>query len=258
MKPCIPEGTLRLSRPQRSVTRLLMILALLSVVGWGGASAQAAPVATPILGSVDRAIPLSDEADAPVDAGVIQLSPVMPLAELAAVQDSATEVATDFAATYEDSSTPAANPVLMRLYRFITSYNKAIGASEAALIAQAMMEYGNYYGVDARLLLGVAAVESSFRRNAISSAGAIGLGQLKPATAQWLGVANPYDPVQNIGGMARYLNYLIRRYQGDLDAAISAYFQGQGFVDKNGITDKCKDYLYRVNAILHRYHQTTF
>ncbi len=141
------------------------------------------------------------------------------------------------------------------LTQYIMGYNRNLSREQANLMAEAILAFSKYYQVDFRLITGVISVESSFRTDAISSSGAIGLGQLKPATAQWLGVANPYDPIENISGMSRYLSYLINKYNGNLDQAVSAYYQGPGATDRNGITDNAKGYLYRVNDALARCKQ---
>lgn len=54
-------------------------------------------------------------------------------------------------------------------------------------------------------------VESAYRQDAVSSAGAIGLGQLMPATARDLGV-DPRDPLQNLDGSARYLAMMLETF----------------------------------------------
>ena len=59
--------------------------------------------------------------------------------------------------------------------------------------------------MDSALLKAVAKVESDFTPDVVSSAGAVGIMQLMPGTAQSLGVSDPYDPKQNILGGARYL-----------------------------------------------------
>jgi soluble lytic murein transglycosylase-like protein len=141
------------------------------------------------------------------------------------------------------------------LTQYIMGYNRSLSREQANLMAEAILAFSKYYQVDFRLITGVISVESSFRTDAISSSGAIGLGQLKPATAQWLGVGNPYDPIENISGMSRYLSYLINKYNGNLDQAVSAYYQGPGATDRNGITDNAKGYLYRVNDALARCKQ---
>jgi soluble lytic murein transglycosylase-like protein len=135
----------------------------------------------------------------------------------------------------------------------ILTYNKALGWDVAHLLAESIVQISQAHALDYRLLAGVIAVESSFRPDAVSSSGAIGLGQLKPSTAQWLGISNPFDPLENMVGVSRYLRFLINRYNGDLDSALSAYFQGQGTIDRNGITQACVPYLTKINDVIHRF-----
>ena len=80
-------------------------------------------------------------------------------------------------------------------------------------------------GIDPQLLTAVVWTESDFVPDAVSHAGAIGLAQLMPATADMLGV-NPNDPEQNLMGGARYLSDMIDRYDGRLDLALAAYNAG--------------------------------
>ena len=89
----------------------------------------------------------------------------------------------------------------------IARYNRALLPAEITQMSQAIHLFSNAYGLDPHLLASLVAVESSFRPMAISRTGAVGLGQLKPDTAKWLGVENPYDPVQNISGVAKYLHF---------------------------------------------------
>jgi soluble lytic murein transglycosylase-like protein len=89
-------------------------------------------------------------------------------------------------------------------------------------------------GVDPSLVAAVARTESGLDPRATSPAGAAGLMQLMPATAQALGVADPYDPVANIRGGAIYLRELLARFGGDIALAVAAYNAGPGAVERFG------------------------
>lgn len=80
----------------------------------------------------------------------------------------------------------------------------------------------------------VVANESAFDPRATSPAGAQGLMQLEPATALELGVADAYDPGQNIEGGTRYIRGLLDRFHGDTALALAAYNAGPGAVEKYG------------------------
>lgn len=87
-------------------------------------------------------------------------------------------------------------------------------------------------GVPLNVLLAVSWAESAFNPDAESSAGALGLMQLMPATAESLGV-DPRDPAQNILGGARYLAQQYESF-GSWDLAFAAYNAGPGAVDRYG------------------------
>lgn len=87
----------------------------------------------------------------------------------------------------------------------------------------------------AKLVHSVVFAESSYRADAVSPAGAEGLMQLMPTTAQEVGVKNTFDPQDNLTGGCRYLKRLLNKYNGDLDHALAAYNWGQGNVDRKGL-----------------------
>lgn len=125
-------------------------------------------------------------------------------------------------------------------------------------INKLIYKYCSRYGVDQNLMKALIKQESGFGHfradGAIktSSAGAIGICQLMPATAQRLGV-NPYDLEDNIKGGAMYLANALSHYNGDKIKAIASYNAGVGAVDKyNGIPPYNETRHY-VRAVLANY-----
>jgi soluble lytic murein transglycosylase-like protein len=87
-------------------------------------------------------------------------------------------------------------------------------------------------GVPARLLAAVAFVESSYRPDVVSGAGAMGMMQLMPEVAAEFGV-DPFDPAQAVDGAARLLAAHHERF-GSWELALAAYNAGGGAVSRAG------------------------
>ena len=79
--------------------------------------------------------------------------------------------------------------------------------------------------IDESLIMAVIKVESDFDPKAVSPKGAMGLMQLVPSTATYLGITDPFNPRENIHGGAEYLAQCIQTFQ-DMDLALAAYNAG--------------------------------
>lgn len=88
-------------------------------------------------------------------------------------------------------------------------------------------------GVDPDLFDALIQAESGYNPTARSRAGAMGLSQLMPETALQMGVADPFDPIQNLRGGANYLARLLRQF-GDVRLALAAYNAGPTAVQRAG------------------------
>jgi hypothetical protein len=88
------------------------------------------------------------------------------------------------------------------------------------------------HSVDPVLLTAVVRAESNFDPMAVSPKGAQGLMQLMPQTAERFGVANVFDVSDNVDGGARYLSWLLDRFDGHTELALAGYNAGEGAVDR--------------------------
>ena len=104
-------------------------------------------------------------------------------------------------------------------------------------VRQLVVKYARRHDVPESLVLAVISVESSFRPEVQSPAGAVGLMQLMPRTAASLAARlgrDSYDlsdPDFNIDAGTAYLAYLLKRF-GELDPALAAYNAGPSRISR--------------------------
>ena len=114
------------------------------------------------------------------------------------------------------------------------------GRRESALSSQRpytrlVQRAADRHGVDPRLVHALIEVESNYRADVVSAAGAMGLMQLMPVTAKRYGVADPLDPESNIEAGTRHLRALLDEFGPlfELDA-LAAYNAGESVVRRLG------------------------
>lgn len=91
------------------------------------------------------------------------------------------------------------------------------------------------FNLDEDIFIALISAESAWNPNAVSPKGAKGLAQLMPDTARALGVADPFDPAQNLRGGAKFLRQMLDQF-GSYELALAAYNAGPGAVRRyNGI-----------------------
>ncbi|MEM8993213.1 MAG: lytic transglycosylase domain-containing protein [Acidobacteriota bacterium] len=108
------------------------------------------------------------------------------------------------------------------------------------------------HGLDPLLVAAVVETESHFNPQAVSHRGAVGLMQVLPSTAA-LEPEALVEPSLNLEHGARYLRYLIDRYQGDLELALAAYNAGPANVRRYGGVPPFRETRQYVERVLERY-----
>lgn len=127
-------------------------------------------------------------------------------------------------------------------------------------VAPLLQDAAQQTGLDPSLLAAVWRQESGFQHYAApgqvktSPAGARGLGQLMPGTAQALGV-NPDDPQQNALGSARYLRQMLDTFGGDEAKAIAAYNAGPGNIQQGIYPSETQRYVPLVQGYRDEYRR---
>ncbi len=122
-------------------------------------------------------------------------------------------------------------------------------------VRQMIAEEATAAGVPVPFALAVAWQESGWRQNVVSSAGAVGVMQLMPGTARWIGDAMLGRPVaindarDNVRAGVRLLAHYLARYAGHRDLVLAAYYQGQGAADRHGVYAVSRPYIAAITAL---------
>tara|TARA_Y100000768_G_C23989945_1_gene691706 strand:+ start:1120 stop:4083 length:2964 start_codon:yes stop_codon:yes gene_type:complete len=149
----------------------------------------------------------------------------------------------------------------VRSTRFLAQTGQYNEAAIPGGYGSTVTEAAKQFNIPAPVLAGLIETESAWNPEAVSSAGARGLGQFMPGTAAQFGV-NVNDPKASIFGAAQYLRHLMDNYGFDLKMAIYAYNAGPGTIQQYGpgATQENADYYPKVmrGATKYGYGQQSF
>jgi soluble lytic murein transglycosylase-like protein len=131
------------------------------------------------------------------------------------------------------------------------------GISVRSVYNRIIKKKSDKYRIESSLLKAVIKVESNWNSEAVSHAGAMGLMQLMPTTAKELKITNPFNPEDNIDGGARYLRYLLDKFNGNLSYALAAYNAGPTRVKQHKGIPPIKETQQYVKRVLSLYNDET-
>jgi len=122
-------------------------------------------------------------------------------------------------------------------------------------VRRTIVEEARRYDVPVALALAVAWQESGWQQGVVSHAGAVGVMQLMPATAEWVGDVMLGTPVQirdtrhNVRAGVRLLAHYLAHYDGDRARVLAAYYQGQWATDRHGIYPVSRPYIASIKVL---------
>lgn len=151
---------------------------------------------------------------------------------------------------------PKDTPFADKIFSSNLASNHVSNSSGNADIDTLIEQYSAKNGLDSAFVKAVIKQESGFQPKVTSHCGAMGLMQLMPATASFLGVKDAYDPEQNIAGGTKYLKGLLDRFGGDKSLALAAYNAGPNAVAKyNGIPPykETQNYVKNIMSMYQKY-----
>ena len=131
----------------------------------------------------------------------------------------------------------------------------AVLVAKRDAVRRVIVEEADRYRVSPALALAVAWQESGWQQGVVSSAGAIGVMQLLPATGEWVGEAMLGTPVNlsdlrhNVRAGVRLLAHYLDRYDGNRDLVLAAYYQGQTAADRHGVFAVSRPYVASIKRL---------
>jgi soluble lytic murein transglycosylase-like protein len=161
-----------------------------------------------------------------------------------------------------------ANPSFLRVGQRLTIPGAATSTGSAAAppamaallaardpIRRIIVAEATAQGVPVAFALALAWQESGWQPTVVSSAGAVGVMQLTPPTADWVastmlgGPVNLADPASNVRAGVRLLRHYFERYGGDRAMVLAAYYQGQTGADRHGVYAMTMPYVESILAL---------
>ena len=161
-----------------------------------------------------------------------------------------------------------ANPSFLRIGQRLTIPGAATSTGSAAAppamaallaardpIRRIIVAEATAQGVPVAFALALAWQESGWQPTVVSNAGAVGVMQLTPPTADWVastmlgGPVNLADPASNVRAGVRLLRHYFERYGGDRAMVLAAYYQGQTGADRHGVYAMTRPYVESILAL---------
>jgi len=128
-------------------------------------------------------------------------------------------------------------------------------------LAASFERWGHEYGVPVALLEALTWHESRWQPHAVSDAGAVGVGQLMPATTSAVAASigeklDPWDPDDNVRMAAHLLGTLLVSSGHDERVALAGYAQGAWSVQDHGMTATTRQYVDEIVALSEQFGST--
>jgi len=159
---------------------------------------------------------------------------------------------------YQKKAPGRLEPVAAHPQTKVARANNRYSEVDHAELNSWVSRYSDEFGVDPDLVRAVIHAESDYNYMAVSRAGAMGLMQLMPGTADHVGVNDAFDPEANVRGGTKYIAMMLDRFQNNVKLAVAAYNAGpENVVKYRGVPpfDETRAYVKRVMLLFETYRQ---